>query len=74
MGLQSTSHVKEATLLAMSRQGIFFIPTILALPRIIGLLGVQIAQPLSDGLTFILTLFFFIKYIKELDERIEKAD
>lgn len=74
MALQSTSHVGPATLLAMCRQGIFFIPTILILPRIIGLTGVQIAQPVSDGLTFLLTLYFFIGYLKELKEKMNRNE
>ena len=74
MALQSTSHVASATVLAMSRQGIFFIPSILILPKIIGLLGVQIAQPASDGLTFLLTLNFFIRYLKKLKKKMEKQD
>ncbi|MBQ2258806.1 MAG: MATE family efflux transporter, partial [Spirochaetales bacterium] len=74
MALQSTSHVASATVLAMSRQGIFFIPSILILPKIIGLLGVQIAQPASDGLTFLLTLYFFVRYLKKLKKKMEKQD
>ena len=74
MALQSTSHVASATVLAMSRQGIFFIPSILILPKIIGLLGVQIAQPASDGLTFLLTLYFFVRYLKKLKKKMGKQD
>lgn len=71
MALQSTAHVKSATILAMCRQGIFFIPTIIILPKIIGLAGVQIAQPVSDLFTCLLTLSFFASYLKELNEKIK---
>lgn len=70
MSLQSTSHVGSATFLAMCRQGIFFIPAIIILPRLTGLLGVQIAQPVADFFTFQCSLFFFIRYLKELKVRI----
>ncbi len=40
-----------ATFLASARQGIFFIPLVLLLPKGLGLIGIQIAQPISDILT-----------------------
>ena len=73
MGMQSTSHVKAATFLALTRQGIFFIPSIIILPPLIGLLGIQITQPISDGAAFILTLFFFAHYMKELNGKIRES-
>lgn len=72
MSLQSTSHVAGATFLALCRQGIFFIPFIIALPKLIGILGVEIAQPAADLFTFICSLVFFIKFRKELKTRMEE--
>ena len=66
MSLQATGHIAQATYLALCRQGIYFLPFILILPSKIGVLGVEIAQPLSDILTFISSLIFFIRLIKEL--------
>lgn len=66
MALQSTGQAGRATLLAMCRQGFFFIPIVLILPNFIGLLGVQIAQSLADVLTFAVSLYFFITYLREL--------
>lgn len=71
MSLQSTSHVAGATFLALCRQGIFFIPFIIILPQIIGILGVEIAQPVADFFTFLCSLVFFIKYRKELRTKME---
>ena len=64
MGLQSTGNAVPATVLAMARQGIFFIPLILILPGFAGLKGVALSQPISDGLTFIIALFFFASFIR----------
>lgn len=45
-----------ATLLSICRNGLFFLPVILLLPRLLGLQGVQMAQALADVLTFMLAL------------------
>ena len=66
MSLQATGHIGRATYLALCRQGIYFLPFILILPSRLGVLGVEIAQPLSDVLTFATSLVFFILLIKEL--------
>ena len=66
MALQSTGQAGRATLLAMCRQGFFFIPIVLALPHFIGLWGVEIAQSVADVLTFLVSLYFYITYLKEL--------
>lgn len=55
-----------ASLLAMCRQGIFFIPIILLLPRAVGLLGVQMAQPASDLMTFLISVPFQIAFFKRV--------
>lgn len=58
-----------ATLLASCRQGIFFLPIIFLLPMKFDLLGIQIAQPLADFLTFGISVpflvFFFKKHLHE---------
>ena len=66
MALQSTGQAGRATVLAMCRQGFFFIPMVLVLPRIMGLLGVELAQSFADILTFLVSLYFYITYLKEL--------
>ena len=75
MALQGTSHVASATFLAMCRQGIFYIPSILILPRVLGITGVEIAQPASDVLTFSFSIYFFFTFLKECREKcINKPD
>jgi putative MATE family efflux protein len=66
---QSIGYSFRATLTATARQGLFFIPAILILPRTIGMPGVQLAQPVADALTFVLTqviIFFIVRELKEL--------
>ena len=55
MRMQTMGKTLPATVLAASRQGLFFIPALLILPRFLGLLGIQCAQAVSDVLTCILT-------------------
>ena len=67
MTFQSIGKSWTATVLSLARQGIFFLPLILVLPRFIGLTGVQITQALSDALTFLCCLPLAIFFFRELD-------
>ncbi len=58
----------RATLTAIGKQGLFFIPAILILPGIFGVLGLQLAQPVADFLTFVLTQVIVVMVAKELRE------
>ncbi|MBE0601666.1 MAG: MATE family efflux transporter, partial [Firmicutes bacterium] len=48
MMLQTIGHTRNATITAISRQGLFLLPAILILPPVFGLLGLQLAQPIAD--------------------------
>jgi len=61
----------EGGIFTLSRQGVFFIPLILLLPRFLGMNGVIYAQPIADILTFILCLIFAIKINRTLRSEIE---
>lgn len=54
-----------ATVLASCRQGIFFIPSLFILTHYLGLKGVQMAQPMGDLLTFVISIPFGIYFIKK---------
>jgi Na+-driven multidrug efflux pump len=54
---QSTAHAGRSTLLAISRQGLFFMPLITTLPLFLGITGVLIAQPIADLCAFVLAIF-----------------
>lgn len=66
MFFQSTGMAMPAFITATSRQGLFFIPIVLILPRIFGLYGLIASQPISDMLAFILSLILMLRGIKEL--------
>ena len=63
---QSIGYSFRATLTAISKQGLFFIPAILILPPLLGIPGLQLAQPVADGLTFVLTQVIVVMVVKEL--------
>ena len=56
MFAQSIGYGVRATIISVSRQGLFLIPALLVLPRLYGLFGIQLAQPVSDVFSFVLTL------------------
>ena len=59
---------RQATFLASCRQGICFIPVICILPRMIGATGIEMTQPLSDFLTFIISVPFYFMMAKRLKD------
>lgn len=65
---QSIGYSFRATLTAIGKQGLFFIPAILILPGRFGIFGLQLAQPVADLLTFILTQIVVVMVAKELRE------
>lgn len=73
MLMQSTRHIKSATFLSMNRQGVFFIPAILILPRILGLTGVEISQFVADVCSAITAIPFAIVFFKKLN-KMEKEE
>jgi putative MATE family efflux protein len=73
MLFQSIGKSGRATFLACCRQGVFFIPLILTLPRMFGLLGVEICQPIADVLTFVVTVPFLFPFLHQL-VKMEEAE
>ena len=55
----------RASLVAMGRQGIFLIPSLLLLPLGFGLLGVQMAQPIADVCTCVLGTVIVVGVLRE---------
>ncbi|MBQ7770814.1 MAG: MATE family efflux transporter [Clostridia bacterium] len=73
---QSVGNKALAALLSASRQGLFYIPAVLALPKIFGLLGVQMCQSVADACAFLFaipfTFMFFTTLKKEQAKVIEE--
>ncbi len=71
MTLQSLGFGMKATLASSARQGLFFIPSILVLPKIFGLTGVQISQAVADVFTFMLNIALIAGVLKTIKEKAE---
>ena len=69
MMLQTMGLAGRATLLAISRQGLFFIPAVLGLEKIFGLLGVQMAQPCADVCACLMALPMALAVLKDLKRK-----
>ena len=69
MLLQNIRRTGKATVLAMTRNGLAFYPTLFILPAIWGLQGLEATMATADVLTFCLALPFAIGMIRELSAR-----
>ena len=72
MMTQTIGKTFKASLLAAARQGIFFVPAVLVLPPLLGILGIQMAQPVADICAFLLAVVINRSIMKEMKEE-EKA-
>ena len=68
MTMQTINRTAPATFLAMARQGIFLIPILLILTPLLGMLGVQMAQPLADLLTFLAAIPLQLRLLRDLKQ------
>lgn len=66
MMLQSIGKALKASIVAGARQGYFFIPLILILPRFFGLFGVEICQTIADVCTLVLSIPLSISVLREM--------
>lgn len=69
MMFQSIGKNGRATLLAMLRSGLCFIPVLLLLSNTMGLTGVEVSQTVADILSFFISLPFALHFLRELDQR-----
>lgn len=74
MMMQTIGKTTYASVLAASRQGLFFIPAILILPRLFGLLGIQVAQAAADVCTMVVTTIIYRIVQKELNQETKKQE
>lgn len=72
MAFQAIGKIGSAFFLACTQNGLYFIPLILILPRLFGITGVEIAQPISYVLSAITALPFLISFIKTLSKEDEE--
>ncbi len=66
MLLQSVGSSGRASLLALARQGLCLLPVLFLLSSKLGLLGVQLAQPVADVFTISLSLFLGLGVLRRM--------
>lgn len=74
MTFQAVGKSVKAAFFASCRQGVFFLPLILVLPRIVGILAVEAAQPAADAATFLICLpvmHCFMKKTRKMEKNQE---
>jgi len=63
-----------AAMMSLFRSGIMFLPLIVILPRFLGFVGVQIAQPIADVLSCIGSIPFVLRFFHQLDKSMEEMN
>lgn len=66
MTLQTVGQAVPATIIAATRQGLTFLPAVYILPRIWGLTGLELAQPVADLLSLAITLPIMLSFLRKL--------
>ena len=74
MLLQTTGKMWRASILGFARQGIVLIPIVWILPPLIGIWGIQIAQPLADLVTFAMSVPMTMSVIRKMNEGARRED
>ncbi len=63
----------KASVLALSRQGLVFVPALVILSALFGLTGVEISQALADGITFLIAIPLTFGTLRSLRDDGRKA-
>ena len=66
MMFQSVGFNGRATFLSALRSGLCFIPIVMVLTSVFGLVGVQISQTVADVATWIVTVPFIMPFLRKL--------
>lgn len=72
MFLQNIRKVVPACIVAMARQGIVFLPLLFIMMHLFKLTGIELTQPISDIVTFIISLPFTLSALKEINKPKQK--
>lgn len=62
---QTIGSSKMGIFLSLIRQGLFYVPFILMLPKLMGVTGIYLSQPAADIIT-ILACVFLVKPMKKM--------
>ena len=74
MFTQSIGYGVRATIISISRQGLFLIPALLILPRLFGLTGIQCAAPISDLCAFALSLGVVLSILRRFEQMPDREE
>ncbi len=69
MLMQTIGKSTKASILALARQGLFFLPVIWIMPPLLGIFGVQMSQPVADVCTFVLAVPLGTSVLRELNQK-----
>lgn len=72
MLLQTIGESGRASPTSISRQGLFFLPAILLVPPRLGILGVQISQPIADIFSFLVATLVTVSVLRRLKAKVDK--
>lgn len=70
MMMQNLGMVFKASYLSMARQGLFFIPLVFLLNLCFGLVGIELAQPVSDLITFASSIPLQLGVLRSLERKV----
>lgn len=65
-----TGNMKQGVLISLSRQGFLLLPMLIVFPMFLGINGILIAGPVSDGIACVLALSMVFYNFKKLGNRI----
>ena len=72
MMMQTIGKGVRASILAMSRQGLFIIPLVIILSAKMGFLGIQISQPISDCISFLVAIALQASVLREMNLQVKE--
>ena len=62
---QSIRKAGVSSFLSMLRSGLMFIPTLIISTHFLGIVGIQISQPLADMLTGVVSIPFVVHFLRK---------
>lgn len=68
---QTVGSAKMGLFLSLIRQGIFYVPFIIILPKMLGVNGIYLSQPAADLITIIVCIFLIKPMKRMAAERLE---
>ncbi|MBL7575929.1 putative efflux protein, MATE family [Peptoniphilus asaccharolyticus DSM 20463] len=71
--MQTIQMAFQSSVLSMLRMGLILIPIVAILPKFIGILGIQLAQPIVDIISFVCTLVVTKHLIDDLERKKEET-